>query len=574
MLRYKKEINKRIGKVTGSFLLGATLLLPLGSVLTSCSNDDVIGPDSEETGGKLPTAFNLEINLALPLTSRSNTTDGGGSSDLTEIGNDKESTITSLDIYLSEITGAGKPEDDVLRYSFIGVNNVEVSTTTESGVIYKVNKVKFEVDPDDFAEVMAERKLRMYFVANGNTSTIFSNPDNSTFTYSSLEGNGIGLYGTDGLNVPLVNKSVTAVLDFTGKNAADIKKMLTDLGTTTLNLNEGISGKLTGTGRIELERAVARVDYKDRDRKSAALFNPSAQDLWDEMNSILPDNMYYLGENSNIPIKVLAMKPVNVSKSAYTFRHTSEGTNESMTTGTIGLFGIENGGGTGYRWVADNDWPLKSNGFHNSPVLSGDVYTMGESGWTDVAQLVSSSDNLDNYQDRVYHCWRYLSENTLPSVEMMKNGVSTGVAFRIQIMKAEGNSFVPATLSDFTSTAGVYSQYGTYDSGADKLTLKLNNKSAKAELEGASGTNDANGKYVYLTYYYWIRHNDKSMTTAVTDPMEFSVVRNNVYKLCIRKFNDLPRPYDPETPDEPNGPDFELYVKVNPWWYYRVSFNW
>lgn len=84
-------------------------------------------------------------------------------------------------------------------------------------------------------------------------------------------------------------------------------------------------------------------------------------------------------------------------------------------------------------------------------------------------------------------------------------------------------------------------------------------------------TNDGWGYYCY--YYHWIRHNDNGRN-GIMGPMEFQVVRNNVYKLSVRKINALGHPRismnDPDSP-KPDTPDEQakIYMAVDaeviPW---------
>ena len=77
----------------------------------------------------------------------------------------------------------------------------------------------------------------------------------------------------------------------------------------------------------------------------------------------------------------------------------------------------------------------------------------------------------------------------------------------------------------------------------------------------------------YCYYYYWNRHNDNGKNGTM-GPMEFDVVRNNVYKLSVDKINRLGHPRIPEndpnnpTPDTPDESE-ELYlavkVQIVPW---------
>ncbi|MDE6553107.1 MAG: Mfa1 family fimbria major subunit [Muribaculaceae bacterium] len=77
----------------------------------------------------------------------------------------------------------------------------------------------------------------------------------------------------------------------------------------------------------------------------------------------------------------------------------------------------------------------------------------------------------------------------------------------------------------------------------------------------------------YCYYYYWNRHNDNGQT-GVMGPMEFAVVRNNVYKLAVTKLSRIGHPRIPENdPDKPtpNTPDEkgDVYITVTcttlPW---------
>ncbi len=81
------------------------------------------------------------------------------------------------------------------------------------------------------------------------------------------------------------------------------------------------------------------------------------------------------------------------------------------------------------------------------------------------------------------------------------------------------------------------------------------------------------GAGYFCYYYYWNRHNDNGLNGSM-GPMEFDVVRNNVYKLSIDKIARLGHPRIPEndpndpTPDTPDESD-EIYLSVRmeivPW---------
>lgn len=69
-----------------------------------------------------------------------------------------------------------------------------------------------------------------------------------------------------------------------------------------------------------------------------------------------------------------------------------------------------------------------------------------------------------------------------------------------------------------------------------------------------SSKDDAYGPGYYCYYYYWNRHNDNDIA-GVMAPMEFDVVRNNVYKLSVDKISRLGHPRKPE--NDPNKPKYD-----------------
>lgn len=81
------------------------------------------------------------------------------------------------------------------------------------------------------------------------------------------------------------------------------------------------------------------------------------------------------------------------------------------------------------------------------------------------------------------------------------------------------------------------------------------------------------GAGYYCYYYYWNRHNDNGLN-GVMGPMEFDVVRNNVYKLSVDKISRLGHPRipgndpnqpRPDTPDESDEIYLDVTVQITPW---------
>ena len=95
----------------------------------------------------------------------------------------------------------------------------------------------------------------------------------------------------------------------------------------------------------------------------------------------------------------------------------------------------------------------------------------------------------------------------------------------------------------------------------------------KITMHQESYDKELGGWGYYCYYYYWNRHNDNGQD-GVMGPMEFAVVRNNVYKLAVTKIsapghpgitaNDPDKP-TPNTPDEQGDVYITVSCKTLPW---------
>lgn len=489
-----------------NLILESITLITVGILLFSCSD----GVD-EKIINTHENAYIL-VSLSLADETRSETITGGGSDAGVETGTDNENSLNTVDLYFHDGTE--------IIFQRTGLQPIR-----ESGNGQPTYTVKSQIIAEDFANLLANKKVDLYVVGNATASNITGTLSEANLSYTEIKE-----YGDAGQSIPMSNKT-KSTLDFSTATADEIKEMFT-LSNSEATLD--LSSADLESGVISLERTWARLDYKDAERGGSTGL-PSAE------------NVFQLG-SSGLYLKVEEMMPVNVSKSCYLFRHTA------ASKGTASLFGTE--GGNPYNWIADNDWTTKTtlsgppdtNYFLNQPVKSGTIWTLSGI-WTALSELTGS----DNYGNKEYHPWCYISENTLPSVDKMIEGLSTGVAFRVILCKEDGTALTAAELSE---TAGV-----RYDSATS--TLSVGSESRLVET--------VNGNLA-LIYYYWIRHNDSSNSVAVTDPMEFAVVRNNIYKLSISKFNSLPRLFNPEDPDEAPE-DIELKVAVSPWNYFSINLD-
>lgn len=197
--------------------------------------------------------------------------------------------------------------------------------------------------------------------------------------------------------------------------------------------------------------------------------------------------------------------------------------------------------------------------------------------------------------EKDYEFLRYLTPNTVTDYKNQLAGKTTGLIFKAEILKEDesaldnvtgggdlyvyydkviGNENYLKSLKDNANgeLANVYNQY------LEAVTGKTDDNSKKTSLQAAGFTlyPSENGKY-YCYYTYWVRHNGigKSNDGVMNTPMEFGVVRNNVYKIAVKSVKGLgfPSTFMPQVGDE-NDPEqqpsvtntnLEVEVEVKPW---------
>ena len=310
-------------------------------------------------------------------------------------------------------------------------------------------------------------------------------------------------------------------------------------------------------GSHTVERSMARFDYK---AKNAG-------------------NVYDMGAGLSLTLTDAAL--INQSKAHHVFRRVAD---NNTATPVVG--GVE----TPSNWVVDTDWTNKTKAGFNAQLEAPASWS-----WTSLSDITAD----DNYAGD-YKIWCYAKENTLPTIDAQKHDVSTGVVFKAEITAGEAASAdVKAALA---SGKRIYvfnnKLYGTwanvktaaeagddanlqaaYNQAAAGLEADVEPAAAAAAAAGFTGYSAEGGKY-YTYYYYWNRHND-NLDPYDMGIMEFAVVRNNVYKLCVDSISKFghptpptdpthptdpdPDPVDPDDPDESVNYYFTVTVKVLPW---------
>ena len=490
--------------------------------MVGCNKEpqQVEGPDTQE--GQLYMQFSVNM-----LTTRTGT-DGEQEypSDATpdfEVGKDHENTISKVDIVLTNAD------------SYVVAKNVVPAAASKDTYVASFNTL----------ELTAGATYDVYVYANCEAPTAKNIDQVSTESVA----------------------NITKANNFWMTNAyAPVAKTLpTDLSLYTQPHNP------LNLGSHYVERAMARFDYMP-----------------------INDNKYDIlkGETVNATITLTEAALINQSKAFYMFRRVSaDGTNTGWVQG--GLESMIN-------YVVDTDYEAKAGGYAEGLAANFDYHMTAPDGWdwksiarADLGEADSWKGKDDGKSDvesthslNDYYIWQYAKENTIPGEKVQDHGISTGVVFKGEITgtavtAADGETIyvfenvLYGKWADVVAASKANDAPATLVAAVNKITAKDAPTTADYAAAGFTGYKPENGKY-YAYYYYWNRHNDNGNNT-VMGPMEFAVVRNNVYKLCVDKIakfghpnpDDVdpidPDPENPEDPDESINYYFTVTVKVLPW---------
>ena len=184
------------------------------------------------------------------------------------------------------------------------------------------------------------------------------------------------------------------------------------------------------------------------------------------------------------------------------------------------------------------------------------------------------------YGNNLFVRWKevrdYAIENK--STNLAFYNIVFGAANTVDVKKGTGDDYTGAIYSnDIQSPDYLWDKW--FNNSKNDTDLKNFKKAATdAQFTLYQSAPDEDDKVenkgcYYCYYYYWNRHNDNGKPSEM-GPMEFAVVRNNVYKLAVTNISKLghprisendPDPVDPEDPDESGDVYLKLSVEVLPW---------
>lgn len=607
----------------------------------SCSDENPGGenptPGADDTRG-----LYMNVSVALPASTRSETGENGGSSDGNEVGKDYENNVKTILLVLT------KTDDSFVTYGLVeGVSTPAGKPTIVTTA--KFNRTDIQRFYNTDGNLPGSNLIHVYAFCNptvdlldyvkglssSNSGKWYEKVCSLTETPDATPSPSIWTKGAFLMsNAKVAEKKIPSTFKEWTVNYAS--------QATPFDLSGDNNGGIDNRGAIAVERAMARFDFRDGSKGN---------------------NTYDIGlgeDEGKLSVKLVRMALVNMSNEFYYLRRVSE---NGLNTGSQ-LCGLE----TAYNYVVDTDADFKQGIdlstpagiaslkdhfnfrlFDDEGLINDDTRRQWDSYWIDdVLNPDKEEDNDEGWTPGTqgYRIWRYVVENTVPRDDTrQKTGITTGVIFKGKLLvgeKLEADSKLRDAIDGVYEApeAGAYTytiagkNYPILYTFQNKIYVGWNdevNAQAEAEREeqspfftavmtanengnpnelyqeliaakGTAGERDAldafrkaattagftlyqasddgagvtgsdAGVGYYFYYYYWNRHNDNDLPGTM-GPMEFGVVRNNVYKLAVTKINKLghprisgndPDPVDPDDPDESGDLYLRVSVEVLPW---------
>lgn len=523
------------------------MAMGVAMAMTACSDDMDLGENPGTNPEENVDQVFMQFALELPTASRSTTQTTGGSDAGVEIGQTEENTVSEVLVVITDGTAGTNYDKYITKSSVItptsAGNNTYVvpfsSTALTSYAGKPVNVYVFCNPTKDIKDATNDEDGKLFVdkackLSSATDATIWTN---NKFLMTNADD----------------NYTKTMPVSFN---------------------NYKVESSPFNIGTINVERAAARFDYK---------------------STVANETYTLMGEDSDpeVTVTLTDMALVNMSQEFHYLRRVSaDGTNTSATIG-----GTE----TNTNYVVDTDATWKSSytdatsdeASHFFYVYNPNSASTTDYAWTSIGSLATedndeswNSGENENMSKDGYKIWRYATENTIPAVVTnQKKGITTGVVFKGEIEAVKEGTTVKTAMNG-TNTVYVYNDimYGTWNdvktaANSDPVLKLAYDKVGDTENKTTAVANGftvfeptTDGKYEVL-YYYWNRHNDNNNDGSM-GPMEFGVVRNNVYKLSVTGVNKFghptdpdndPDPEDPEDPDESDNVYFSVMAKVLPW---------
>lgn len=472
-------------KFWSNFFMG---ILAMG-VIAGCSSDEW------EEGGNTPNpdledAVYMNVQVQLPVAgagtrSETNTPedgDYGTSTSETEVGKDYENAVNRILLVLADkedkLIGCGTQEgfNTLTNGKVNTVQAIKKSTLKD----YYDKAEKDETDPSQ----LKDNTIHVYIFCNptnrltstlsnatigtngwvNETAVLTEQPGGTVVEGADQDGSSIW-GGSDHKSGFLMSTAIKSHIEkFIPKSMNDwnnynSKDKAFDLTGKNGNIDNSKAGST-----IKVERSVARFDFKDGSG------NATAENTY---NVVKDDE-----GKTTMQIQLQRMGLVNMSKSFYYLRRVSV---DGSSDGSV-LCDTE----LDNNYVVDTDVDFKKGDLDATSDYAGhfnfclgnvtnNTWSINEAAreqWynVDIKTVLGSSEN-DNYGNKEYKIWRYITENTIPAKEdgtndIQRNGISTGIVFKGKMLATDDT---PSELKNALDNV-------TGESDKDPILYKYNNK--------------------------------------------------------------------------------------------------
>lgn len=303
------------------------------------------------------------------------------------------------------------------------------------------------------------------------------------------------------------------------------------------------------TVTLQMQRAAARIDY---------IYNETNEDT--KKNIFTTDVAPYDNTDNKVRVSLTRAALFNISRSFYYFKHISA--DETADNATIDASATEG------NFVIDTDWSNKTENF--APLTA----KINESDFPNIIEMPAlASDNFIKYTDVAYKGTQlfYTSENTVPTGRQLK-GICTGVWLKGEFGIDESNRDILGGSTDILVHNHII--YPAKDAEAlnklnealtteygKEITITENTDAAILKSYNVQRFTRTSTTEPFVTYYpVFMRHRNNN-DNNVAGPMEFSVVRNTIYRFRVNSISGLGPDIDPEDPvEEPAQIDIEVSV--------------
>lgn len=340
--------------------------------------------------------------------------------------------------------------------------------------------------------------------------------------------------------------------------------------------------------------------YVAIDANSDDIFSPE-----EEENSITLQSREGTGTQHQYYVRLEGYALVNLSKSVFYVRHTTDASGMAQSFGTLTGANYlytpywqaknetdindENGFGNAGTWFYNSLAAVSTESenltYSNGALVGNNYYKTMASLGEDQGSVSGADDQHKDPLNKTGKFMAYCFENST-DVAHQVHGLSTGISFVATVWK-DATCTQPIdrlylySNHTFESLHAIQDAYGSHLSTAFEALLAKETVNDQGEVTASTVTKDdlialAEGAHEEITmyngntcYYYTteIKHFDNGKPTELGN-MEFAIMRNNIYSLAVTEISTIGAPFvdpTPNTENESSEAALKVTVQMEPW---------